>query len=513
MRSCCGMAVRRSKTPLAAATLAVLLLTSCTNGGSEGGRDEHPRPTESTPHTGDAGTTDRPNIVFVLTDDLSSDLIDYMPTVQALATRGARFSHYFVTDSLCCPSRASIFTGRFPHNTGVYRNTGPDGGYRAFEARGQDDDTFATTLQAAGYRTGFMGKYLNGYLPRRHPVPPGWDDWRAGGTPYGGYDYVLNENGRHVEYGKEPKDYVTDVLADKAVAFIDEAVDAKEAFALEVATYAPHGPYTPAPRHANAFVDVRAPRGPAFNVEPGPDTPPWLRTHKTLAATQIAEIDAAYRKRVQAVQAVDELLARVERKLAERGVAERTYVVFSSDNGFHMGEHRLMPGKMTAFDSDARVPLVVAGPGVAAGRVVDRLAQNIDLRPTFEAWAGADTPASVDGRNLMPLLDLSGPPSSWRTSVLIEHRGPVQAPDDPDNPDDDGANPPTYDALRTDDELHVEYVDGVVEHYDLAADPHALTNLGPRLTPSERTAWHDALDAARRCRGDASCWAAQGQIA
>lgn len=480
---------------LRAALLAVALASAaaaCTNE-----KDTTPAPSSTT------APGARPNIVFVLVDDLSADLVEFMPEVKAMAKAGVSFANYFVTDSLCCPSRASILTGRFPHNTGVFRNTGADGGYLVFRNKGQDKDTFATSFQAAGYETAFYGKYLNGYTPRNqnHQPAPGWDDWAVGGAPpYGGFDYALNENGRLVAYGSDPGDYATDVLADKALSFILTNKD--KPFLVEVAPYAPHAPYTPAPRHAGLFADVKAPRTPNFNVPANATTPAWLRTHPPLSQAQVDQIDADYRKRVQAVQAVDEFLARLRKTLADSGLAERTYVVFSSDNGYHMGAHRQAPGKMTAFDSDVRVPLVVTGPGLPAGRVVDHIAENVDLRPTFEAWAGIDTAEDkVDGVSLFDLPQ--------RTSALIEHRGPVQAPDDPDNPEDGGANPPTYEAVRTATSLYVEYEGGEVEFYDLRADPWAITNTAARLSAEDRARLHAALVESRQCRGRAACLAAQ----
>lgn len=453
----------------------------------------------------------KPNIVFVLTDDLSSDLVEYMPAVKDLARQGVSFSNYFVTDSLCCPSRASILTGRFPHNTGVFRNTGADGGYLVFRNKGQDKDTFATSFQAAGYRTAFYGKYLNGYTPRNqnHTVAPGWDDWAVGGAqPYGGFNYTLNENGRLVDYGDNPDDYATDVLGRKAVAFIDKAAADKQPFIVEIAPYAPHAPYTPAPRHAELFPGLKAPRTPNFNIPANATTPAWLRTHPPLAQAQVDQIDADYRERIQAVQAVDELLAQLRKTLADKGLLDTTYIVFSSDNGYHMGAHRQVPGKMTAFDSDVRVPLVIAGPRLRAGAAVDDIAENIDLRPTFERLAGIATKdATVDGVSLVELLE--GRAGPRRTSALIEHRGPVQAPDDPDNPEDDGANPPTYEAVRTATSLYVEYAGGEAEFYDLRSDPFAITNTAARLTPADRAKLHDALVASRQCRGAAACLAAQ----
>src|SRR6266487_1089967 len=167
-----------------------------------------------------------PNVVFVLTDDLSWNLVQYLPQVKKLQADGLTFNDYTVTDSLCCPSRSSILTGRFPHDTGVFTNGGPDGGFGYFHNHGEESQTFATALQAKGYRTAMMGKYLNGYLPAdtlggtRPYVPPGWTEWDVAGNGYPEFNYNLNENHTVVHYGSRPPDYLTDVLARKGSTFI-----------------------------------------------------------------------------------------------------------------------------------------------------------------------------------------------------------------------------------------------------------------------------------------------------
>jgi hypothetical protein len=204
-----------------------------------------------------AASAARPNIVFVLTDDLSWDLVQYMPHVLQMQKDGITFANYFVTDSLCCPSRSSIFTGRYPHDTGIFRNTGADGGYLAFVRRGLERATFSTALSAAGYRTAMLGKYLNGYLPRQHPPAPGWTAWAVAGNGYPEFNYALNQDGQVVRYGDAPAEYLTDVLSAIAVRFIQKAAGVP--FLIEIATFAPHAPYTPAPRDAEALPGLQAP--------------------------------------------------------------------------------------------------------------------------------------------------------------------------------------------------------------------------------------------------------------
>ncbi|MGH3243780.1 MAG: sulfatase family protein [Spirillospora sp.] len=472
--------------PVALVAGAALVLSSCAGAV---------RRAEEEGGTGKA----RPNIVFVLTDDLSENLVEYMPHVKEMRRQGLTFGNYFVTDSLCCPSRATTLTGRYPHNTGVFTNEGADGGYRAFNARGNQRDTFATALRKSGYRTAMMGKYLNGYQPR-DPVPPGWDEWYVGGNGYLGFDYTLNENGRAVRYGDRPSDYMTDVLARKGDDFIARAAKGDRPFMLEIATFAPHGPYTPAPRDAGKFPGLRAPRGPSFDEADMADKPAWLKDQPPLRPEQVRTIDRAFRKRAQSVQAVDALIGRLQAALKTAGADRDTYLVFTSDNGFHMGEHRLAQGKQTAFDTDIKVPLVVTGPGVAAGTADEQLVQNTDLCPTFEELGGVSVPPDVDGRSLVPALK-GEKPASLRGAVLVEHHGPNNAPGDPDRQNRAGGNPPSYAAIRTARELWVEYAGGAREYYDLGRDPYQLDNAVRRLAPERRRQLHEMVRRLRNCQG------------
>jgi N-acetylglucosamine-6-sulfatase len=451
-----------------------------------------------------------PNIIFVLTDDLAWNLVQFMPHVQEMQQRGVTFANYFVTDSLCCPSRASIFTGKYPHDTGIFTNSGNDGGFKLFHDRGEEQDTFATRLQTRGYLTAMMGKYLNGYTPaglvdgKRAYIPPGWNEWDVAGNGYPNFNYNLNVNGRIVHYGTAPQAYLTDVVANKGAAFIDQAAAANKPFLLEIATFAPHSPYTPAPRDANDFPGLQAPRTPAFDEADVSDKPAWLSGHAPLTATQIQQIDAAFRKRAQSVEAIDDLIARLQATLVKNGLAENTYIFFSSDNGYHMGDHRLVSGKMTAFETDIRVPLIVTGPGVAPGKTVDRIAQNIDLYPTFARLAHASVPPSVDGQTLEPLFGDRVVPV-WRDAALVEHHGPDFDASDPDAPPPGSGNPTTYEALRLPESTYVEYANGEREYYDLHADPYELTNTAGQLTPSQLESLHSTLAALENCHSAAAC--------
>jgi N-acetylglucosamine-6-sulfatase len=454
-------------------------------------------------------TAPRPNIIFILTDDLAWNLVQYMPHVRKMQQDGVTFANAFVTDSLCCPSRSSIFTGRYPHNTGIFRNGGEDGGFSGFQRRGLEQASFAGPLTAAGYRTAMLGKYLNGYLPEKNAPEPGWTNWAVAGAAYHEFNYTLNRDGKLHHHGSKPQDYLTDVLSGLGTHLIKQSADAP--FFIEIATFAPHTPYTPAPRDANAFPGLRAPRTEAFNALPDESSPPWLRAHRTrpLTKADIAEIDSQFRKRVQAVQAVDQMIGALQQAVAAIGAEKNTYFVFSSDNGLHMGEHRLMPGKQTAFDTDIRVPLIVTGPGVPAGITVQEIVENIDLHPTFAEIAGAAPSASVDGQSLVPLMH-GHRPLRWRTVALVEHHhGPNVDKSDPDEPAPHSGNPPTYEAIRSRDFLYVEYEDGEREHYDIATDPNELHNNFAALSEPVKNALHETAMAVKNCHGAKSCQAAE----
>ncbi len=465
--------------------------------------------------SGSSAAPKRPNIIFVLTDDLSWNLVKYMPHVKLMQKQGVTFGRYFVTDSLCCPSRASIFTGKFPHDTGIFTNNGKDGGFKLFHSLGHENSTFATRLHSAGYLTAMMGKYMNGYVPTGAVddqiayVPPGWDEWDVAGNAYSEYNYILNENGQLIHYGRQPADYLTDVLASKGSEFIDRATAEGKPFLLEIAPFAPHSPYTPAPRHLADFPGLRAPRTPAFDEADIRDKPAWLRTHLSLRQVQIANIDSGFRKRAQAVESVDDLIARLQVKLKAASQLSNTYIIFSSDNGYHMGEHRLSAGKQTAFETDIRVPLIVTGPGVPRGRTVNKPASNIDLYPTFVRLGGESVPPAVDGRSLFPLLGTT-PVSTWRKAILVEHHGPDVDRSDPDFPPPGSGNPDTYAAIRTATGTYVEYVDGELEYYNLNKDPFQLNNSVGLLSQNEQTQLHSRLTALVDCHTGATCWKAAG---
>ncbi|MET0818977.1 MAG: sulfatase [Solirubrobacteraceae bacterium] len=447
----------------------------------------------------EAGGPRQPNIVLVLADDLDWTLLRFMPEVRRLQRDGATLERFYVADSLCCTSRASMFAGQYPHNTHVRSNVPPTGGFAGFREHGGARRSFAVGLSAAGYRTGLFGKYLNGY-PAAFPADPGWSDWLAGSDAYHGYDYDFSDNGTPVHFGAAPEDYATDVIARAGDRFVRDSVAAGAPFMVQLSTFTPHLPTVPAPRHAQLLGRARLPVGGAFGRRIS-DPPRWLGARHALSLRDLARLRERFRQRARSVLAIDEMLGRIRATLAELGVAEDTYVAFTSDNGYHLGHYRLMQGKRTAYEPDIRVPFVIAGPGVPAGSSSAALAANIDLAPTFLDWAGTAM-AGHDGRSLARLLR-GREPRRWRRALLIEHHENrrERAAADPDTQGRRSGKPGSYEAVRSEDHLYVEHHDGSREFYDLRADPYELANLAGSMSPRARERWHTRLARLRACTG------------
>jgi N-acetylglucosamine-6-sulfatase len=441
----------------------------------------------------------RPNFVVIVVDDLDSASVSRMPAVnQHLMASGSTFSRFFATTPLCCPSRASILRGQYAHNHGVLRNTGDDAGFAAFKASGVEDQTLASTLQGAGYETALIGKYLNGYAYPRDDstyIPPGWDFWVAGvdHDAYNNFNYALNVNGEVVNHGLDERDYLTDVLAAHALSFLDTSAELERPFFLYLAPYAPHSPSTPAPRHEGMFSGETAPRGPAFNERNIQDKPDWVKTSR-LSDERISRIDAGYQNRLESLMAVDEMVDVVVQRLDERGVLSSTYILFLSDNGYFLGEHRQPHGKDAPYDAASRVPLIVRGPRIGEGATIDEFALNIDLFPTLTELAGVSAPSFVDGRSLVPLL--TGTNDDWRRVVLIEGFGK-----ETESNEEGEATTPAFAALRSGNILYAEYETGERELYDLRNDPHQLSNVARDASNSLIREYSRRLKAISICSG------------
>ena len=386
----------------------------------------------------------KPNIVVILTDDLDQLLgtLNYTPNINRLLRDGGMsFSRAFVTNSVCCPSRSTLLRGQYTHSHQVYTNSPPNGSFLKFVKLREDTSTIGVWLQRAGYATSLMGKYLNGY--NVDYLPPGWNDWHVAANGYPEFNYRLNDNGKINSYGSDSASYLTDVLRTDALDFIK--ANAKRPFYLEIATFAPHGPATPAPRHANLFMNLENPA----------------------------------RKRVQSMQAVDEMVVALFDQLRASGILNNTYIFFTSDNGFHYNQHDLKPGKQTAYEEDVRIPLFVVGPGIKPGSKSDLIVGNVDYAQTFADIAGIATPDFVEGRSLLPILH-GARPADWRKAMLLENylgNKPDTQPIRRRARVNNRIIEPRYMAIRTATHTYIEWRNGNRMLFDLTRDSAENNNI------------------------------------
>lgn len=435
----------------------------------------------------------QPNILFIVTDDQNTESLRYMPNVRQLMSEGTTFQNATFSYPWCCPSRASILRGQYPHNTGIWSNRYPSGGALLFRQKQLDASTVATWLDDAGYETGLIGKYLNEY--DSNIVPPGWDSWyahreekRAG--------FTLNENGRSVDYERRVADVT---LSRHASQFVEGSAPSEAPFFAFVGFNAPHYPSPYQKRYANDFKGVPLPRSPNFDERDVSDKPAWIADNSRLDRSRIAYMTRQNRKRLRSLQTVDRSLGTLVDRLRQAGELDNTFIFYWTDNGYHMGNHRMGIGKQTPYIEDIEFPLIVRGPGVPAGAVRDELILNTDLAPTFADLGGGSTPSFVDGRSFLPLLRGAQPP--WREVALIEaaaaDRGAVRQPDNP-----------SYRALRTVGRTYVEYETGERELYDLLTDPYQLENVYGRTDAAYREQLTSRLRALKGCAAE-SCRTAE----
>jgi N-acetylglucosamine-6-sulfatase len=466
---------RRGKLLLVSATLVVLVsaglvvLSGLFSSGHEGDTTS-----TSVPGSGGKGHTTapaatkpsgRPNIVVVMTDDQDSASMRVMDNVQHLiGGKGTTFKNSYVSYALCCPSRATYLTGQYAHNHGDLDNVLPNGGYYKLDHR----NTLPVWLQKAGYYTGEIGKYLNQYGAKNpREIPPGWSEWYASyGAQY--FGFKLNENGNIVQYGKD--DYETDVLARKAVDFIHRRAPSKTPFFLHVATDAPHdagganqagrcaATAKPPPRYDGRFANEPLPTPPSFNEQDTSDKPGGIRNLPPLSAADIADITRRYRCRLESLLAVDEGVKNILGALKDSGELDNTLVIYMSDNGFLLGEHRIKNGKVLPYEEAIRVPLLMRGPGVPQHKTVSDLVANVDWAPTILDAANASPGLRMDGRSLFPLMAHRG--DRVGRAIEIEAALPKKK----------------FKGVVTQRYMYAEGTGGT-ELYDFARDPFELRNV------------------------------------
>jgi N-acetylglucosamine-6-sulfatase len=439
----------------------------------------------------------KPNILVLMTDDQTVESLRVMANVNSLLARqGVTFTNNFASFPLCCPSRATYITGQYGHNHTIMGNAPPAGGYDKLAPT--HANSLPAWLQRAGYTTVHLGKYLNGYgRARPLEVPAGWSEWYGSTDPstYRFYNYTLNENGRLVTYGTGPANYQADVYNRKAVDLVRRLAPSDKPFFLSVAFLAPHsgGPRdaddpgnqatpSPAPRHRNVFANQPLPTPPSLNEADVSDKPAAIRNRRLIPPARLNAVRENYQQRLESLLAVDEAVRDILSALDATGELGRTLVIFTADNGFFHGEHRIPDGKVLVYEPSVRVPLIVRGPGLPRGVQRPNLAANVDLAATILDAADARADRRLDGRSLLPFA--RDPLVRSGRDVLLET--------------------PTYSAIRTPLHVFVQHSSGEQELYDLVADPHQLQSLhaDPRFA-ALKTDLAARLARLRTCAGDA----------
>ena len=426
----------------------------------------------------------KPNIIVLLTDDQESRSMRVMKIVgKELKRKGVTMKRFYDNFPLCCPSRSTILTGQYAHNHKVLSNSPPDGGYGVFnELHG--DNNLAHWMQAAGYETSYIGKFLNGYAePDEYgtvpsDVPTGWDNWHALAPARAQYfGYTLNNNGSLRQYSEEDEDYSTDVFTQKAKRFIRSNARAQTPFFLELGYAAPHGggggepgrscnrAAVPAPRHLSTLKGkFRNTLPPSFNEADVADKPSTVAEKAALTEGQISDTLRKRRCAWESLLGVDESVGALLKEIERDGIKKNTYVFFLSDNGFLRGEHRIRDNKRYLYEESARVPFIARGPGIPHGESSEDVVVNADLTSTILELGGAAPGLQQDGQSLMP--SLLNPDLENGRAILFEAYAGEQML-----------------GVRTSRYLYTEW-DGNVnpllpekELYDTVADPYQLNNL------------------------------------
>jgi arylsulfatase A-like enzyme len=459
-----------------------------------------------------APVPERPNIVVVMSDDQTVEEMRFMPEVERLiGTRGATFPDTTTNWPICCPSRATFMTGQYAHNHGVLGNSAPMGGFGNLDS----EHTLPVWLQRSGYATVHIGKFLNGYEGSPVGVPPGWSEWHGSKLTYAFYGYELFEDGQIVTYGTtnedpddpaDPESYSTDVYTEKAVAAVAERAASEQPFFLSVSYLAPHSgrpdnggasrcadTAKPAPRHAGGLEDEPLPLPPSFNEADVSDKPRPISRFEPLTPQQVTRITKNYRCRGESLFAVDEGVKEIVAALRASGELDETLIIYTSDNGFFHGEHRVGSGKNRAYEEAVRVPLLMRGPGIPRGVEVADIAGNADVTATILDAAGARADHPLDGRSLLGFA--AHPERLHGRELLIEQDAPTKPDGNPRGTE--------YQAVRTSRYKLVRHWDGQVELYDLRHDPYELENLrsDPAFDAVQRTLV-ERLDRIGDCAGE-----------
>jgi arylsulfatase A-like enzyme len=470
----------------------------------------------------EAPAAQRPNFIVIQTDDQPieqfhgfwRDLNDrqrlIMPNTQRLIRKeGIEFRSYVTPFPLCSPSRASLLSGNYAHNSGVIRNTGPNGGWDGYRDSEIFDENLPVWLQRAGYRTAHFGKFLNYYggldSPEETVVPPGWDRWVADNTDNSTrnfYGYSQNVDGVSTgpigtplygpEGGRDPVGcpwlapgsciYHSDSMSLQAV---EEIRNADRPFYIQLDYHAPHGdsrPPTgpePAPRHIDVAANTLRPNPPGFDEADTSDKPAYIRSRARLTSNERWQIRMEHQKSIESLLSVDEAVRWIHDTLEETGRLRNTYIFFTSDNGFFLGQHRVVRGKLMPYEPALGVPLAVRGPGIRHGRTSRELVANQDIAPTIVDLAGAAAGRQMDGRSMVRFW--REPNRLSRRAILISSYSaadtlPPEGSSSPGATTSSTPATPNYVGIRLGPYKYVEYQTGERELYHLTRDPAELHN-------------------------------------
>ena len=421
-----------------------------------------------------------PNILFIMTDDQPDNTMLAMPKVgRRIRDMGASFTNAYVSESLCCPSRATTLTGQYPHNTHVMSDGLPQGGVKTFQERGYEDNNISQWLDSAGYSTALIGKYMNAYHASYEP--PGWDYWyaKADGSSSG---EKVNDNGHTVNLKGDHKTW-TERFAPKALSYLDHHTDqaSDPPFALFFTPTQPHleaGDY--AKKYAKMYNDQDLDAGPAFNEADVSDKPQWVQDRPRITNEQQDTLRDWRQNQLRSAREVDDAVGKLLGLLAKRGELDNTYVIYTTDNDTSMGQHRWWNhhgAKQTPYEEAAQVLFFIRGPGIPPNTTESHLILNNDYAPTMLGIAGGSVPSStfVDGRSFLPVAQ-GNAPSDWRTAIMNER--PIGTP----WKISPAHNIPTYYAVMTQRYTYAKYGTGEEELYDREIDSHEMHNL---LKPDE----------------------------
>lgn len=396
------------------------------------------------------GRDARPNILLIIADDQRYDALrGYMPQTEGrIFNQGMSFEKAYVTTPVCCPSRSTIFTGQYAFRHGVRVNPDPLIGR-----------TFVDALHDAGYATALVGKFLNSWEGQPRPEFDYWVAFRFGSVGY--IDPLLNENGKFVK----EKGYITDILRDKALDFIDQHAETQRPFALIFAPNAPHAPANPAAEDVALYSDLQPYRPENYNQIQIDFPPEWLRRRGPMAAERRAQMDIFRLNQLRVLRSLDRAIGAVLDRLTERSALDNTVVFYISDNGVFWGEFGL-ESKDCVYEPAIHVPLAVRYPPIISGAAKDfHLTANLDIAPTIYELSQVNSPPGLDGLSLVPLL--RSEPREWRRDILIEGWR-----------DTDSREP--FRALHSLRFVYVENSRSGVELYDLDFDPFQLENAAAR---------------------------------